>query len=257
MTGLLNWLNLRNRTPAIRTKKDELMPCTISIIIPALNESNTLPSLLSFLNTAANHDQIAEIIVCDGGSYDDTIAIAAFFSAKIIRSEKPGRARQMNLGTSVATGDVLYFIHADTIPPATFISDIQTAICDGFEFGRYRTKFKSRKPALLINAFITRFDLFICYGGDQTLFMTRDLFNSVGGFKTDMLIMEDYDIVTRGKAKAKYKILQKPVVISARKFDNNSWIKVQFAYYTIVKMYRGGISQEAMVQKYKQLLSYR
>jgi rSAM/selenodomain-associated transferase 2 len=233
------------------------MPCTISIIIPALNEATTLPALLLFLNTVPDREQIAEIIVCDGNSSDETISIAGSFGVKIIQSEKKGRAIQMNLGASVASGNVLYFIHADTLPPSKFICDIQTAVDDGFEFGRYRTKFASRKPALLINTFITRFDLFICYGGDQTLFMTRNLFNSIRGFKSDMLIMEDYDIVSRAKAKARYKIIRKQVLISARKFDSNNWIKVQLANYAIVKMFRNGASQEAMVQKYKQLLRYR
>ncbi len=233
------------------------MTCTISIIIPAVNEAPTLPTLLSFLNTVPDREQIAEIIVCDGGSSDDTISTAGAFGVKIIESKKKGRAIQMNLGASLATGDVLYFIHADSIPPATFISDIKAAFYEGFKFGRYRTKFKSSKPALFINAFFTRFDLFVCYGGDQTLFMCRNLFDSIKGFKPDMLIMEDYDIVTRAKVKARYKIIRKQVLISARKFETNSWLKVQLANYTIVKMFRNGASQEAMVQKYKQMLRYR
>ena len=163
----------------------------------------------------------------------------------------------MNLGASFATGDVLYFIHSDSIPPATFISDIRAAFYEGFKFGRYRTKFNSSKPALFINAFFTRFDLFICYGGDQTLYMCRNLFNSIKGFKQDMLIMEDYDIVTRAKANASYKIIPKQVLISTRKFENNSWLKVQLANYTIVKMFKNGASQQAMVEKYKQMLRYR
>ncbi|CAN5443598.1 TIGR04283 family arsenosugar biosynthesis glycosyltransferase [soil metagenome] len=232
------------------------MPYTISIIIPAINEATTLPTLLSFLNTVPGREQIAEIIVYDGNSTDDTIAIAASFGVIIIKSEKQGRARQMNLGASIATGDVLYFIHADTIPPASFVLDIQKTVNEGFDLGRYCTKFDSSKLILGINAFFSRLDLFICYGGDQTLFVSRELFNSIGGFNAEMLIMEEYDLVTRAKTKARYKIMQKPVLISARKFETNSWIKVQRTNYLIIKMYKKGTPQDVLAEKYKQLLRY-
>ncbi len=72
-----------------------------------------------------------------------------------------------------------------------------------------------------------------------------------------MRIMEDYEIVIRGKAKARYKIMQKDVLVSARKYDTNSWYKVQIANYTIVQLYKKGASQDEMVFRYKELLDYR
>ncbi|MEJ7680558.1 MAG: hypothetical protein WKG06_22435 [Segetibacter sp.] len=163
----------------------------------------------------------------------------------------------MNFGASISAGDILYFIHADTFPPSSYVSDINNAIYKGYEIGRYRTKFDSPKSILKINAFFTCFDWFICYGGDQTLFITRKLFMKINGFNDDMRIMEDYDIVKRAKQLAKYKIFSKAALISARKYDANSWRKVQSANSTIVKMYKKGATQEDMINKYKQMLIYR
>jgi rSAM/selenodomain-associated transferase 2 len=229
---------------------------SISIIIPTLNEAAGIGRLISFL-VEHNNNHVKEIIIADAGSLDDTISIAAKAGAKTVRSPKKGRAAQMNYGAGFATGDILYFIHADSFPPESYTKDIINAIGEGFSSGRYRTTFDSRKFILKINAFFTRFDWFICYGGDQTFFITRDLFKKIGGYNDSMLIMEDYEIVKRAKRAGRYKIFSKPALVSARKYDTNSWLAVQLANRKIVKMYKQGVSQEEMVRKYKQLLFYR
>ncbi|MFC4230338.1 TIGR04283 family arsenosugar biosynthesis glycosyltransferase [Parasediminibacterium paludis] len=228
----------------------------ISIIIPTYNEADTIAVLLQYLQEQRKQAP-TEIIVVDGGSQDTTVAIAQSEGAISVISPEKGRAAQMNYGATLAKGNILYFVHADTFPPPTFIDDINDAIASGVGFGRYRTQFDSDKIILKLNAFFTRFDLFVCYGGDQTLFMNKTLFHSIGGFNSTMRIMEDYDIVMRAKQKAKYKIIQKNALISARKYATNSWFKVQFANYTIVKMFKNGATQQQMTEKYKALLAYR
>ncbi|WP_026770457.1 TIGR04283 family arsenosugar biosynthesis glycosyltransferase [Asinibacterium sp. OR53] len=228
----------------------------ISVIIPTYQEAENISALIHFLQLHGN-DGIAEIIVSDGGSTDDTIQVAGLAGAKTLLSPVKGRSGQMNYGVSFASGDILYFIHADTFPPTSFVNDIQRAVADGYAFGRYRTKFNSRKWLLKLNAFFTRFDLFVCYGGDQTLFMTRQLFEETGGFDTAMLIMEDYDMVHRAKARARYSILRKSALVSARKYDTNSWWQVLKANYTIIQLFKKGASQQHMVDSYKRMLTYR
>ena len=228
----------------------------ISIIIPTFNEGANIGQLVKYLKEHQNNCS-CEIIICDGGSTDKTIEIAMNSGAAAVVSTSKGRSAQMNYGASIAKADILYFVHADSFPPASFFTDIENAVENGFEFGRYRTKFDSKKLLLCLNAFFTRYDLFVCYGGDQTFFITKKIFNIIGGFKEDMQIMEDYEIITRAKAVAKYKIIKKDALVSARKYDTNSWLKVQRANYIIVQMYKKGASQNAMAEKYKQLLKYR
>jgi rSAM/selenodomain-associated transferase 2 len=229
----------------------------ISVIIPTYNESENIEKLVKFL-LYHNDRSVKEIIVSDGGSTDDTLNLAAKSGAKAVTSPQRGRAAQMNYGASLATGDILYFIHADVLPPESFVKDIDKAISDGYDVGRYIMKFNTKKWWLCFNEFFTRFDLFVCYGGDQTLFIKKSLFKSCGGFRSDMLIMEDFEFTRRVRQqKGKYKIIQKGALISDRKYDKNSWWQVQKANYTIVKMYRQGASQQAMVNKYKEMLNYR
>ena len=227
----------------------------LSIIIPTYNEQDKIAKLISYLKSNSPKDQ-TEIIISDGGSIDKTLQEAIDAGATTIRSPKKGRAAQMNYGASLAKGDILYFIHADTFPPNCFIDDINKAIAKGFDLGRYRTKFDSKKCALKLNAFFTRFDLFMCYGGDQTLFVKKDLFTSIKGFEETMLIMEDYEIICRARENANYKIIPKNALVSARKYDSNSWFTVQKANYTIVQMYKKGASQSQMVDQYKKMLHY-
>ncbi|HEX8331865.1 MAG TPA: TIGR04283 family arsenosugar biosynthesis glycosyltransferase [Segetibacter sp.] len=228
----------------------------LSIIIPTYNEAENIGILINYLKKHSSENSV-EIIISDGGSIDKTVDVAQEGGAAAVVSPKKGRAAQMNYGASLAKGDTLYFVHADAFPPESFVLDIEDALKRGFQIGRYQTKFDSDKIILKLNAFFTRFDLFVCYGGDQTLFITTQLFNQINGYKEDMLIMEDYDIVRRARQSGKYKILKKAVLVSARKYETNSWLTVQNANRTIVSMYKKGASQDDMVNKYKEMLVYR
>lgn len=226
----------------------------ISIIIPVNNEAEKIGKLINYLNQYKG-SSVAEIIVVDAASIDDTLMIAKNAGATTLIAAQKGRAAQMNAGALIAKGDVLYFIHADTFPPASFAGDITNAVKKGFELGRYRTKFDSHKWYLKINAWFTRFDWFICMGGDQTLFVTRQLFEKTGGFIASMKIMEEYEFVKRARLNRKYKIFSKATLISARKYDNNSWWRVQMANRKIVSMYHKGASQQDMADMYKKMLN--
>jgi rSAM/selenodomain-associated transferase 2 len=226
---------------------------TVSIIIPTFNEAENISRLVHYLRGNSNENLI-EIIVSDAGSTDGTMLVAQTAGAKAVKSPEKGRAWQMNFGASMAKGDLLYFVHADTIPPASFMADLTKAVQQGYPMGRYLSRYDSKSWLLKINAWLSKIDTFAGMGGDQTLFITKELFKETGGFNYQMKIMEEFEFSARARKNVKYKIIPKPVLISARKYNNNSWLKVQKANYTIVKMYQKGASQEDMVSKYKQML---
>lgn len=233
--------------------QDELQ---ISIIIPTLNEEKHIGELIKFLQSCFE-PATAEIIISDAQSSDNTLNEARLAGAKAILCPVKGRAYQMNFGAAISKGRILYFVHADTKPPPAFFNDISAAVMNGFHLGRYRTAFNSNSLLLKINSFFTRFDFEFCYGGDQTLFITKDIFEQLNGFDSQMIIMEDYDIVKRGRKKGRYKILNNKVIVSARKYESNSWLKIQLANLKIMKMFSKGASQEEMIRKYNQLITYR
>jgi len=225
----------------------------ISVIIPVHNEAAHLPKLIQHIDKYGRQ-LVSEIIVCDGNSTDGSVAVAQQAGATVLQCNNKSRAIQMNRGAKLAKGNILYFVHADTLPPKHFDTAIASAVKQGFDVGRCRTKFMSNSVLLKLNAFFTRFDIFSCYGGDQTLFITKELFNNIGGFDETKAIMEDYDITERARKHGRYTILKMNAEVSARKYNNNSWLKVQRANYTAVKLYKSGTCTTTITHTYRNML---
>jgi rSAM/selenodomain-associated transferase 2 len=225
----------------------------ISVIIPVYNEALLIEGLVGWLQRHGG-DMVKEIIVSDGGSTDATAEKAGAAGAKVMKASKKSRAVQMNEAAAMASGDVLYFVHADTMPPAHFAADIVAAVHAGYEMGRYRSRFDTRNWVMKINAWFTRFDWFVCMGGDQSLFVTAALFHKTGGYDNTMLIMEEYEFCTRAKKQARYKIFPATVLISTRKYEGRGWWQVQRANYKAVQLYKKGAAQPEIVETYRLLL---
>ncbi len=222
----------------------------LSIIIPTFNEAQNIESLLTIIqaNKYYNH---CEVIVVDGGSTDHTLTIVNPFNVTILESPQRGRAAQMNYGATRAKGDVLYFVHADVKINAQYYEQIKTAIENGVKLGCYQYDFDSKSKLLKFNAFMTRFNSVWAGGGDQTLFLKKETFTFLNGFKEEFLIMEDFDLVKRVKQlKLNFKILPYKVIVSARKYESNSWLKVQLANTVIIIAWKLGASQSWLKQKY-------
>ena len=109
----------------------------ITVIIPTLNEAKNIGSLIQHLQKFGN-DDLAEIIVCDASSEDDTAIIAKEYGAKTLSIKTASRAQQMNTGAKIAQGNILYFVHADTKPPKSFAKDIINIIAKGHDCVGYR-----------------------------------------------------------------------------------------------------------------------
>jgi len=190
----------------------------ISIIIPVLNEEEFITSTLEDL--ACKHKPY-EVIVVDGGSTDNTCKIAKKY-AKVFHS-KSGRAVQMNVGAKHANGDILLFLHADTKLPKGAMQKIREALsCSKVSSGRFRLNFDTKHLLLQFYAYFTRFLLFSY--GDQGLFIKKELFEKLGGFRENVLF-EDIDFYQRLLNYEKPVILNDCVITSARRFLKRGIVK--------------------------------
>lgn len=227
----------------------------ISIIIPTLNEAKNLPYLLMYLRRVPFIENISEIIVSDGNSSDNTVEVAESFGVTIVRNAKSGRAHQMNAGANAASGDILYFLHADSLPPRDFANEIRNHFEDGYFGGCFRLQFDHQHWFLRMNAWFTRFSPTWFRFGDQSLFISRNLFKSIGGFREDHILLEDQEIIKRIKAAGKFVVIPRYITTSARKYLDNGIYRLQWIYYYIFALYSFGVSQALLNKTYRQLIT--
>lgn len=228
----------------------------LSVIIPTYNEAEIIARVVADLQKYGGAS-VAEILVVDANSPDQTADRARRAGAIVLTAPRRGRAAQMNYGASRASGDVLYFVHADVGINPDFVPDIQRAVAAGYEAGCYRFRFDSEKFMLRLNSYGTRWPGIMSRGGDQTLFVTRALFDRLGGFNEAFVIMEDFEIILRIRQQARFYIIPKNVLVSARKYDSNSWLRVQMANLTAFVLFFLKRPPEQIASTYKFLLKHR
>lgn len=226
------------------------MSVTISIIIPTLNEEDILGKTLSRLQPRKN----LEVIVVDGGSNDATLVVAQKADCKIFPGDK-GRAKQMNLGAAKATGEVLLFLHADTLLPDDFPRLIlETINRPNVAAGAFSLAIDSPSKSLATIAFLanlrSRF-LHLPYG-DQALFIHRNMFDAIGGFP-EKEIMEDFVFVHNIKKNGDIITLPKPVITSARRWQNMGIIRTTLINQLIVCGYSLGVPPVMLAKWYRRM----
>lgn len=233
----------------------------ISMIIPVLNEASTISVLLNDITVKANVQNISEVIIVDGGSNDATIDLAFLYSEKlplvILKSDK-GRAKQMNMGAQKATGDILYFLHADTLLPKDYDRKIITEIKKGKIAGCFRMKFDSNHPILKLSQWFTRFNYKSCRGGDQTLFISKEAFKFLKGFNEAYSVYEDCEFISRIYDQFHFTIIKDYVTTSARRYENNGTLKLQFHFFIIhLKKWLGATPNSLSRYYHKNIISHQ
>lgn len=224
------------------------MSSSFSIIIPTLNEAEGIGNLLSFLmKHTAEYD--TEIIIIDGGSSDSTVNIARKHNLFVYKGSK-GRAQQMNKGAKLAKNNILYFLHADTYPPENFQHHMTTFLNKGICAGCFRLRFDSCHWFLKANTWFTRFSSVFLRFGDQSLFITKALFEEIGGYDESHLLMEDQEIIYRIKKRTAFSVIPFPVTTSARKYITYGPIRLQFLFFKLWLFYQLGWSQQKLVSYY-------
>jgi len=227
----------------------------ISVILPTINEELTIEKTLEALSRLVN---VSEIIVVDGGSIDNTLAIIENFekikSISLVKTELANRGAQLHKGAQSATGNIFWFIHADTRP-------IQGSGKQIKRFAKYSTVVGGNFEVIFSGkSFWAKFltwlypnlrSIGLAYG-DSAFFVKRDVYEEVGGFR-DFPIFEDIDLLRRLKKKGRFVNLKMPVTTSSRRFENRSFL-FTFAKWSLFQgLYWIGVSPRFFGKSYKQI----
>lgn len=221
--------------------------CDISIIIPTLNEAGWIGQTVAGLVGQPG----VEVIVADGGSHDQTVAVASAAGATVIDTPL-GRGSQQNAGAKVATGGVLLFLHADTLLPEGFAAHIREALdkpgtaAGAFRFAIGATGWQFR---LLEHCTNWRGAWFGLPYGDQALFLPAARFQAMGGFK-EIALLEDLELVRRLRKMGKITLLAAPALTSPRRWQRLGFVRTTVINQLIVLGFFCGASPDRLVRWY-------
>ncbi|WP_417237884.1 TIGR04283 family arsenosugar biosynthesis glycosyltransferase [Bizionia sp.] len=231
---------------------------SISIIIPMLNEAESIASVLEHLLENSTSKNIAEIIVVDGGSVDGSQNIVNKFvpSNKIhLLNAHKGRAKQMNFGANHATGTILYFLHADSFPPKNFDNLIIQEVTKGNLAGCFRLQFDNNHWWLQLAGWLTQFSWRASRGGDQSQFITKQLFTEIGGFDENFTIYEDNILINELYARKQFVVIQDKIKTSARLYKKHGVWTLQYHFWTIYVKKWFGASADELYTYYQKYIS--
>lgn len=217
----------------------------LSVIIPTLNEEVALRATLESLD--AGHD---EVIVADGGSRDRTTHVARAFGARVIVAPC-GRASQMNAGASIAVGEYLLFLHADTLVPLDYGALIHQTIDRGATGGAFGFAINAPEFTYRMIEIGVRFRCHVLglpYG-DQAFFLTRRTFEEIGGFPKRK-IMEDFDFARRIRRIGRFDLLDARIRTSVRRWKRVGALRVVLLNQAIVLGHLLGVPTETLAKWY-------
>jgi rSAM/selenodomain-associated transferase 2 len=220
----------------------------ISIIVPVFNEA---PSIQPFLQHLRERAPEAEIIVADGGSSDGTARLASGFCDHLVESDR-GRAKQMNIGARAASGDLLWFLHADAEVPQGCLNEITRVMDDSNLVGGY---FRIRLPRRLIYRLTDNFAhyagiLLRIRCGDHGIFCRRTAFLDIGGFP-EVPIMEDVEFFRRLHRCGHVRHSEQRIVVSPRRYESVGRVRLTLAYGIIATLYIFGVPLPVLARIYK------
>jgi rSAM/selenodomain-associated transferase 2 len=221
----------------------------LSIVLPVLDEAGHLEAVLAEL---ARGCPGADVVVADGGSRDESREIAARVPGIRVVSSLRGRARQMNQGAAASRGDILLFLHADTLLPAGAADAIEQALRDpGVVYGRFDVTLDSPRPVFRMIAGLMNFRsrlTGICTG-DQGIFVRRAAFERLGGYP-EIPLMEDVELTRRLKRLGRLAPLALRVTTSARRWERNGVARTIALMWTLRLLYFCGAGPDRLHRWY-------
>jgi rSAM/selenodomain-associated transferase 2 len=233
------------------SKQHESNQYGFSIIIPVLNEAGQINLLIEHLRKQ-NHEFSYEIIVVDGDPQGSTVGAIQAKDVTAITTDK-GRGKQMNAGAAIARGEILIFLHADTILPDNALEKISRAMQDqDYVGGAFDLKIDSDR--LFLKYISARASLRSRWNripyGDQAIFIRKKYFNQLGGYQ-EIPLMEDVDLMRRIKKDGKkIVILHDKVITSARRWESDGVLYTTMRNQILVKLFYLGISPHKLAKYY-------
>ena len=222
---------------------------SLSIIVPALNEADTIEATLGELQRL--RERGAEVVVVDGGSSDGTPVLCNGLADRVIGGPR-GRARQMNTGAAESRGDVLLFLHADTLLPRQGAKAAVQAITDGAVWGRFDVVIGGGSVWFpLIGASMNlRSRLTGIATGDQAMFVEREAFERIGGFP-DQPLMEDIALSKALRALTAPACLRLKVRTSGRRWQRYGVLRTVLLMWRLRWMYWRGVPAEEIARAWR------
>ncbi len=223
-----------------------MKPAEISVVIPTMNEVRSIAACIESARVAG----ATQIIVVDGGSSDGTLEAARQAGATEVVGSGRGRGVQLNHGAAVASGQMILFLHADN----QLGNECLNQICQSADviWGAFRQRIDSPRALFRIieqgNAM--RVTWLGKPFGDQAVFVRRDVFEQQGGFAA-IPLMEDVELAQRLRRIAGPLLLDGPVTISARRWQENGVLRQTVRNWTIQAAYRLGIPAERLARYYR------
>jgi len=220
----------------------------ISIIIPTRNEADSIGKFLPELVSTPGVD----VLVVDGGSTDNTVAVVKSLGVQVLSADT-GKAAQMNAGAEAAQGDILLFLHGDTRLAPGFVEQVIDALSQpGVAAGAFKLAIDGKGFGLRIIEWLANFRARIMQMpyGDQGIFITTDMFSTVGGFPA-LPIMEDFELMRRLKRKGGIKILALPATTSARRWRKLGVLRTTLINQAIIIAYLLGVPPKKLADWYR------
>ena len=227
---------------------------TLSIVVPTFQEAGRIAATV---DAARRLGPDVEIIVVDGGSSDGTAEIARRRGARVIEAADRGRARQMNQGAASAAGDVLLFLHADTILPPDARNAIEDILSDpDVAGGCFRLRFDDDHVVLRVSSALSGLGFRLFHYGDSAYFVRRATFGEMGGFHA-MPLLEDLDFWLRLNRRHRVVVARASVLTSARRFRHVGVVRQQALGTLIVMLYMLGVGAPRLARLYRRFTKFR
>ena len=228
----------------------------LSVIVPMLNEERTIARTLDAIAAGASSaavtvEVIVEVVVVDGGSSDRSRDKARPRCATLLVAPR-GLARQMNAGAAATKGDTLIFVHADTLVPPSFAADITAALADpAVVGGRFDLRLDDDAPLLRLIGWLisARSRLSRTGTGDQAIFVRREVFERLGGYR-DIAVCEDLDLARRLKRAGRVACLRSRVTTSARRWRQGGVLATTMRMWFVRAAFLLGVSPARLAHLY-------